>query len=242
LEGQDAANQDGEIDDGASGNTSVDSKMGDTPANYNIPNQRFDDYEDYEAIPEEEYKTSGQKRPKRKAAPQPVPEEVNVEMPMKRRKKKKKVKKTKKEMLEYLMPTGREINMADAYGGIAKGQFRRPGVKYDKERLMNRIKTPADIPGGRAQLEALAITVAGFNKPPVAKRSLLGENHSSHGGDSRPKARHQNMMGRSEFASNDADSHLGRSMYSQQQRGSRRNLQPKSAGRSNIADLRGKKR
>ena len=62
------------------------------------------------------------------------------------------------------MPTNREVNMADAYGGIAKGQFRRPGVKYDKERLMNRIKTPADIPGGRAQLEALAATVAGFHK------------------------------------------------------------------------------
>ncbi len=53
-------------------------------------------------------------------------------------------------MLEYLMPTRREVNMADAYGGNAKGQFRRPGVKYDKERLMNRIKTPANIPGGRA--------------------------------------------------------------------------------------------
>lgn len=48
------------------------------------------------------------------------------------------------------MPTNREVNMADAYGGQAKGQFRRNGVKYDKERLMNRIKTPANIPGGRA--------------------------------------------------------------------------------------------
>ena len=38
---------------GGSGDTSVDSMMEDTPANYNIPNQRFDDYEDYEAIPEE---------------------------------------------------------------------------------------------------------------------------------------------------------------------------------------------
>ena len=55
--------------------------------------------------------------------------------------------------------------MADAYGGMAKGQFRRKGVKYDKERLMNRIKTPANIPGGKAQLEALAATVAGFHKP-----------------------------------------------------------------------------
>ena len=37
------------------------------------------------------------------------------------------------------MPTNREVNMADAYGGMAKGQFRRKGVKYDRERLMNRI-------------------------------------------------------------------------------------------------------
>ena len=40
-------------DDEKDGDTSVDSAMEDTPANYNIPNQRFDDYEDYEAIPEE---------------------------------------------------------------------------------------------------------------------------------------------------------------------------------------------
>ena len=72
------------------------------------------------------------------------------ELPAKRTKKKKKKPKTKKQMLEYLMPTMREVNMADAYGGAAKGQFRRPGVKYDKERLQNRIKTPANIPGGRA--------------------------------------------------------------------------------------------
>ena len=71
------------------------------------------------------------------------------EMPMKKKKKKKKPKK-KSKMLEYLMPTQREVSMADAYGGQAKGQFRRQGVKYDKERLMNRIKTPANIPGGRA--------------------------------------------------------------------------------------------
>ena len=36
------------------GDTSVDSLMEDTPANYNIPNQRFDEhYEDYDPIPEE---------------------------------------------------------------------------------------------------------------------------------------------------------------------------------------------
>lgn len=39
--------------------------MEDTPANYNIPNQRFDDYEDYEAIPEESDRKHArrQKRP-----------------------------------------------------------------------------------------------------------------------------------------------------------------------------------
>lgn len=87
----------------------------------------------------------------------------NPDLPKVKRKKKK-AKKPKPSMLEYLMPTKREVNMADAYGGNAKGQFRRPGVKYDKERLMNRIKTPANIPGGRAQLEALANTVAGFHQ------------------------------------------------------------------------------
>lgn len=50
------------------------------------------------------------------------------------------------------MPTGREVDMADAYGAPAQGQFRKKGVKYNKERLMNRIKTPADLPGGKAQL------------------------------------------------------------------------------------------
>ena len=39
--------------DDKDGDTSMDSAMEDTPANYNIANQRFDEYEDYEAIPEE---------------------------------------------------------------------------------------------------------------------------------------------------------------------------------------------
>ena len=93
------------------------------------------------------------------------------DLPAKKKKKKKKSKK-KVKMLEYLMPTQREVSMADAYGGMAKGQFRRPGVKYDRERLMNRIKTPANIPGGRAQIEALASTVAGFNKPKPGMGSI----------------------------------------------------------------------
>ena len=91
--------------------------------------------------------------------------QASSELPRKRTKKKSKKKKRPGPNLEYLMPTNKEIDMADAYGGQAKGQFRRPGVKYDKERLMNRITAPADMPGGKAKLEQLASTVAGFHKP-----------------------------------------------------------------------------
>ena len=42
--------------------------MEDTPANYNIPNQRFDEYEDYEPIPEE---GSDKVSPERKARRKP---------------------------------------------------------------------------------------------------------------------------------------------------------------------------
>ena len=57
--------------------------------------------------------------------------------------------------IELLEPTLREKNMADAYGGMAKGELRRPGVKYDKERLAGSKKfrvTTADEPKVRAQL------------------------------------------------------------------------------------------
>lgn len=64
---------------------------------------------------------------------------------------------------------------------------------------MNRIKTPANIPGGRAQLEALASTVAGFNA-----RQMQGvpDNLSSRGSRP-PEARHNEFMHKSEMNSND---------------------------------------
>jgi len=72
--------------------------MEDTPANYNMENQRFhdDDYE-HDVIPEED-----DMLPKTKK--------------VKRRKKKKKVKPP-----SFLAPTIPEINMASAYGGVPKG-------------------------------------------------------------------------------------------------------------------------
>lgn len=187
-----------EKDEGGDGDTSVDSQMEDTPANYNIPNQRFDEYEDYEAIPEEtEHRNS--RMASRKKPPQPQAT-VQTEMDLPKKKTKKKTKKKKKTgYLEYLMPTSREVNMADAYGGQAKGQFRRQGVKYDKERLMNRIKTPANIPGGRAQLEALAATVAGFHKPNQSKIMMRNDdldNRSARGPTSRPpRVKRNQLMG-----------------------------------------------
>jgi len=44
-------------------------------------------------------------------------------------------RKAKMTTVEVLPPTQRERSMADAYGGQAVGSVRRPGVKYDKDRL-----------------------------------------------------------------------------------------------------------
>ena len=103
--------------------------MEDTPANYNIPNQRFDaeyDDQDYDAIPEEEHDANrdgpsgantGAKRRQRQADANGEGDELQAI----RRKKKKKKRKVKKQTLEFLEPTDREISMANAYGGVAKG-------------------------------------------------------------------------------------------------------------------------
>lgn len=65
------------------------------------------------------------------------------------------------------MPTDQQIGMADAYGGQAKGFFKQPGVLYNKNVLKNRIRTPANVPGGRTKLKALADIVSGFHQTPA---------------------------------------------------------------------------
>jgi len=75
-------------------------------------------------------------------------------MPKKIKKKPKK-KKPKLSTIEFLQPTGREKSMAGAYGGQAIGSIRRPGIKYEKERLDGSRKfrvSTADEPKVRAQL------------------------------------------------------------------------------------------
>lgn len=88
----------------------------------------------------------------------------------KKQKPKKKKKKPKMQTIEFLEPTSRERNMAGAYGGAAKGEVRRPGIKYDKERLNNSKKfrvSTADEPLVRAQLAQLANNTAdNFNENP----------------------------------------------------------------------------
>jgi len=118
---------------GNSGNTSVDSMMEDTPANYNLENQRFDpDSKNYtkgvlegteeQDMEDEEY-----------ASEQDNQDQINDmtgtygELKKKRRKKKKKKKRKAQEMED---PSLRDHLMANAYGGVAKPKPKRQGIKH----------------------------------------------------------------------------------------------------------------
>jgi len=122
--------------------------MEDTPANYNQANQRFDEHDilPEDPIPEDD---EGNEH----MSPQSEFDAENSHIPtLKRRRKKRKQRLTTIELLE---PTMREKNMAGAYGGQAKGELRRQGVKYEKERLAGSKKfrvATADEPKVRAQL------------------------------------------------------------------------------------------
>lgn len=131
------------------GETSVDSQMEDTPANYNLANQRFDERERFPGEPIQEDEEGDEHM-----AAQSEYEVGDSLIPtLKRRRKKKKAPKLA--TIELLEPTKREKNLAGAYGGQAKGELRRPGVKYEKERLANSKKfrvSTTDEPKVRAQL------------------------------------------------------------------------------------------
>lgn len=83
-------------------------------------------------------------------------------------KKPKRKKKPQVATIEFLEPTKREIVMADAYGGKPKGHLRRPGIKYEDDRLKNSKKfvvAKDQEQVVRAELERLAKSVSGFDKP-----------------------------------------------------------------------------
>jgi hypothetical protein len=110
-----------------SGDTSVDSMMGDTPANYNIANQRFDqgdEEEPYDPIPEEEdgQAANGTQRryKKRRQVPEdPMSPDDGMAVRKIKKKKPKKKKKKKDDDGKYLKPTYRDFQMAGVYGGDA---------------------------------------------------------------------------------------------------------------------------
>ena len=153
------------------GDTSVDSKMEDTPANYNMANQRFDSEGNQQPIPEDE--EGGEHMAPSDFSDQDDP----AVLIQKKKQKPKKKKKPKMQTIEFLEPTKREKNMAGAYGGVARGEIRRPGIKYDRERLENSKKfrvSTADEPRVRAQLNQL------INNPAFKEDFVVKEQRSKH--------------------------------------------------------------
>jgi hypothetical protein len=104
-----------------------------------------------------------------------------------------------------LEPTNREKNMAGAYGGMARGEIRRPGIKYDKERLNNSKKfrvSTADEPRIRAQLNQLANTSTAI-APGTSKQG------AGKGNDERPQPKRQGLMKASDGLSSHSRSMRG---------------------------------
>lgn len=139
------------------GETSLDSKMEDTPANYDAQNQRPPrDLPHDDEIPEDD--EGGEHAGPQSEYDDEVDDQDEPNVAPKKIKKKPKKKKPKLSTIEFLQPTGREKSMAGAYGGQAIGSIRRPGIKYEKDRLEGSRKfrvSTADEPKVRAQLSNL---------------------------------------------------------------------------------------
>lgn len=93
-------------------------------------------------------------------------------------KSKSKKKKPKISTVQILQPTGRDKNMAGAYGGQAVGSVRRPGIKYEKDRLKGsktfRVNT-AEEPKLRAKLTQLVKSASGAHMIDSAGRHTGGK-------------------------------------------------------------------
>lgn len=160
--------------------TSVDSKMDDTPANYNIANQRYE----FEFVEEGDV-------PRRSLPDDLYDDELDLgdsdfsdgasgmnPAVMIPRKKTRGVRKNKKQKtIEVLPPTEKQKNMAGAYGGEPKPEIRRPKVKYDKDRLKGGKKfrvTTAEEPRAKATLTGLGKSgSSAFDAPEPRKQGLM---------------------------------------------------------------------
>lgn len=197
------------------GDTSVDSKMEDTPANYNMANQRFDSEGNNDPIPEDD--EGGEHMAPSDFSDQ---EDPTILIQKKKQKPKKKKKKPKMQTIEFLEPTNREKNMAGAYGGMARGEIRRPGIKYDKDRLANSKKfrvSTADEPKIRAQLNELAKTTGEF---PRQQDNMLPK--GSKITEEKPQAKKQGFMKASDGLSSHSRSVRGGTMSKKQKAGGKK--------------------
>lgn len=115
----------------------MDSKMEDTPANYNDANQRFEGQQQQQQTSGDEQYGEEDDFGMHHAAGNTSDDMAGSNQMGAQANKKRKAKKKKPKVstVEILQPTGREKNMAGAYGGQAVGSVRRPGIKYDKDRL-----------------------------------------------------------------------------------------------------------
>jgi hypothetical protein len=183
------------------GNTSVDSLMEDTPSNYNIANQRFDEAK-YKKEPEHKYNEDDEDDYDEEYESEEAEDEddndsitgprgvpiLNARLPKRkivRRKGKKKRRRKKKPKIEYEDPTAADVAMARAYGGEPKG---RPVKKYVKR-------------GGSRGSNSSRAT-RGFSRP--AKRDKffkMGEGSISGGGMNK---------GLHTLRSNDSKSRIGK--------------------------------
>ena len=127
-----------------SGDTSEDSMMGITPANYNYQNQRFDADMNADMDMDGHYGEEMDSNFDHAGFNDIGYNQGGHEMAKKRRIKKKK-KKKKKKPVEFEDPSLREHLLAGAYGGVAKPKVKRQGVKYttDIDAGLRDIATPA---------------------------------------------------------------------------------------------------
>jgi len=167
------------------GDTSVESGMDDTPANYNAANQRHDTGpigEGDDGDEDDEEDGYGSEGTNMGATGYDGP---GMDLAKVRRKKKKpKKKKRKKRPEEYEDPSLREHLMAGAYGGVAKPKVRRAGVKYTtdldsglRDLAMPAAHLPRDGSAAKVDTRSLTNILADQN----VKRYLKGSGASDMG-------------------------------------------------------------
>ena len=177
---------------GNSGNTSVDSMMEDTPANYNFQNQRFDPEKD-QADEEEDDDEYGSQYDQVMGLTGFTQDAGAHDLAKKRRKKKKKKKKKKPQEMED--PSLREHLLAGAYGGVAKPKPKRQGIKYttDINAGLRDIATPASAFMRDPSKKQMMTSISGF-------QNVTGGHESSRG--KRQTNRLRSSAGRSDMGSN----------------------------------------